>query len=235
MPAADYIPNSDTAFCGLIGHVNTTLPQFFSALSITAAAPQVITLGADAGGFTYLCDRQVKLQQAAQAATKERNRARYGDSENPHVATDFSWPTQLPTVPSPVLPGIEKRFRDMVQWLRNLPGYDAAIGEALHLIGDEITLPDPADLRPTIKLKINGGRVEVLWPWGNARKIAHALHIVKDSGQGESYLATDTQPDYIDTTPLPASPAKWKYNAIWLRDGGMIGKWSGWQEIMVGM
>lgn len=234
MASDDYVPNGDSDLCALMQHVKETIPQFYGVLGVNASTPQIATLIVDTAAFKYLCDRQVRLTQAGQAATKERNRARYGDRDNPNVPTDSSWPSQLANVPSPVLPGIEKRFRDFVKWLRSLPNYDVAIGEALHLVGDQISPVDPATLQPQLKVQISGDRVELLWTWGSAAKVADALHIVKDSGQGEQFLVADPKPGHIDTTPFPATVQKWRYRAIWTRDGAMIGQWSAWVEINVG-
>jgi hypothetical protein len=41
----------------------------------------------------------------------------------------------------------------------------------------------------------------------------------RHSCDGQSpFLALDTRPNYIDTTPMPATSAKWKYRAIYSND-----------------
>jgi hypothetical protein len=50
------------------------------------------------------------------------------------------------------------------------------------------------------------------------------VEIQKDSGTGLwSFLALDTRPNYIDTTPMPATSAKWKYRAIYSNDAQRTG------------
>ncbi len=230
----DFIPNSPGDFCALLIHVRTALPQFYATLGIDGSTPQVGTHFTDTTVFAYLCDRQVRIVQAGEGTTRERNRGRYGDKVNPNVPVDLSWPALLAPVPSPVLPGIERRFRDFVKWLRSLPGWEESMAATLHLIGSEITPPDTATLQPTFTLRLNGGKVEIKWTWGDAAGTAKALYIEVDRGPGPTFLVSDTNPNYTDTHALPGTATKWRYRAIWQRDGEMIGQWSPWIEINVG-
>jgi hypothetical protein len=47
-------------------------------------------------------------------------------------------------------------------------------------------------------------------------------------GQKWPFLTTDTEPDYLDTAPLPPAgqSAVWKYRAIYLLDDQPAGQWS---------
>jgi hypothetical protein len=69
-------------------------------------------------------------------------------------------------------------------------------------------------------------KVQVRWCWGTAAGIAKVLYIEVGRGTGTQLLAVDTNPNYTDTASLPDAPTKWKYRAIWMRDGEMIGQWS---------
>lgn len=129
---------------------------------------------------------------------------------------------------------MEKRFREFVAWLRSLPGYEEAIGEALHLVSTPSTPTPTPELQPELSLLLDGVKVQVRWGWGTAAGIAKALYIEVDRGTGPQFLAVDTNPNYTDTAALPGAPTKWKYRAIWMRDGEMIGQWSPWAEINVG-
>ncbi len=233
MATQDFVPAGNADFCLLLAHVAQNLPQFYGNLGITGATTQVAAFMLDNLAFSALCSRQETLVQAGQSATTERNRARYGDKVNPGVATNFSYPIPPATFPNAVMPGIEKRFRDFVDWLRSLTNFEDAMGVALHLVGPQSTPVDPATLQPTLKLRISGGKVEILWGWDTARGIAKALYIEVDRTTGPAFLAADTNPNYTDSHPLPATPQKWRYRAIWQRDGEMIGQWSPWIEITV--
>lgn len=233
MALKDYVPNSDASFCALLTHVVTILPQYYAVLGISAATPQIGTLVADEAAYKYLCVRQVTLRQAAEGARTERDRIRFEDPASPGAASNMSYPTAPAVVPSPVLPGLEGRFRRFVHWLRALPGYDAAIGEALHVVGADSTLPDPATLKPQVRLQVSGGQVEVLWNWDGSKPPTVALELQVDRGAGAVFLAVDTRPNYTDMEPLPAAAAKWRYRGIWHGTEGRIGQWSDWVEIVV--
>lgn len=54
------------------------------------------------------------------------------------------------------------------------------------------------------------------------------IEIVVDRSDstGEVFLANDTTPNYIDTTPFPATPTKWTYRAIYRVGDSRVGQWS---------
>ena len=105
------------------------------------------------------------------------------------------------------------------------------MGTALGIIGPDSVDPDPATLTPKISLRTNGAKVEVLWNKG----AQEGVEIQKDSGNGQwAFLALDTRPNTIDTTPMPATSAKWKYRAIYSNDAQRIGQWSNVAKIVVG-
>ena len=55
-----------------------------------------------------------------------------------------------------------------------------------------------------------------------------------DRGAGWTPLAFDTTPNYIDTAPFPAAPAKWKYKAIYHAGDQQVGLWSAEASVMLG-
>jgi len=52
------------------------------------------------------------------------------------------------------------------------------------------------------------------------------IHVDRGDGKGFAFLAIDTVPGYIDTAPIPATPAVWKYKAIYRKNDERIGQWS---------
>ena len=121
--------------------------------------------------------------------------------------------------------------RPVTRQVKAASTYTEAMGTALGVIGSDSVDPDPATLTPEISLRINGGKVEVLW----TKDGQEGVEIQKDSGTGQwTFLALDTRPNYIDTTPMPAPSAKWKYRAIYSNDAQRIGQWSNVAEITVG-
>ena len=59
-------------------------------------------------------------------------------------------------------------------------------------------------------------------------------YVAKGDGLGYLPLTTDTRPGCVDTEPMPATPAKWKYKAIFRKDDERVGLWSDVAEIAVG-
>ena len=53
-------------------------------------------------------------------------------------------------------------------------------------------------------------------------------------GKGFLLLAQDTTPGYTDSTPLPATPAKWTYKAIFRVGDQRVGQWSDEVSLIVG-
>ena len=60
------------------------------------------------------------------------------------------------------------------------------------------------------------------------------IQVDRGDGKGWVLLAIDTTPNYTDTTPMPATPTKWKYRAIYRVGDHQVGIWSKTVEIMVG-
>ena len=234
MAREDYVKQGDAEFCAQIVHMRDTLPQFFDELSITAADPHIITNTADALCFEYLCTRQSALKGASAGATSERNRIRYGDKDHPNTPATLAYPTAPGSIPSPIMPGVEARFRTLVEWLRTRTGWNDDIAQTLDVLGAEQTPAEPNDLKPVLPLSTAGGHVLIAWKWLSARGLAKALRIEVDRGTGWEFLAIDTQPGYTDKTPWPAAAQKWKYRAIFVRDEENIGQWSAVEEITVG-
>ena len=84
--------------------------------------------------------------------------------------------------------------------------------------------PETVTLQPVLTATLNGGRVIVGWTRGSADALE--LYVDRGDGKGFTFLALDTVPDYIDTQALPATPAVWKYKAMYRQDDQPIGQWS---------
>jgi len=98
------------------------------------------------------------------------------------------------------------------------------------------TGPDLAVLQAILTLSIVGKAVLIGWGWQGFSAFLDMLEIQVDrnDGQGFVFLTYDTTPNYTDTHPLPATPTKWKYRAIYRVGDAQVGVWSNTVEIMVG-
>ena len=81
---------------------------------------------------------------------------------------------------------------------------------------------------------MQAGTVFIGWGWQGFSAFLDLLELQVDRGTGWGPLASDTTPDYTDTTAFPATPAKWKYRAIYRVGDATVGLWSDVKEVLVG-
>ena len=136
----------------------------------------------------------------------------------------------LPAVPA----GIVSRFRGLVKHVKAIKAYAESMGQALGIEGPQMTPPDMATIQPVITVTLQGNQSLVGWGWGGHSQFLDLCEIQVDRGTGWQLLAMDTTPGYTDTAPFPATPAKWKYRAIYRVGDAQVGVWSGVVEITVG-
>jgi hypothetical protein len=60
------------------------------------------------------------------------------------------------------------------------------------------------------------------------------IQVDRGDGKGWVFLTYDTTPNYTDTFPLPSTPTKWKYRAIYQVGDSQVGKGSNEMSITVG-
>lgn len=204
MAKKDYMPTDDAGKAALYLHVRSNVSTHFSVLGITSLTAQIVAQSNDALAFDFIYRAQQTLIPAGQEATSAKNRLRDGDSVAPNLPVALTFPASPGLPPTAVNPGVVLRFRLFVKWIRSLPGYTEAIGEALRIIGDEAADSDLSTVKPNFKLFLNGGRVEVGWGWDGLRGQVDAqeIHVDRGDGTGFHFLTIDTRPGYIDTEPF---------------------------------
>lgn len=106
-----------------------------------------------------------------------------------------------------------------MQRIKASPTYTEAIGRDLGIIGAELVI-DTSAMKQVVKLMLQGGQVEVQWVKGKA----DAVRIESDKGNGWQFLAVDSVPHYLDTTPI--TPGTWKYRAMYIIADERVGQWS---------
>ncbi len=142
----------------------------------------------------------------------------------------------LPAGTESVAPGALNRIFALVQDFKNAAGYDDAIGMALGVLGSAAPGLDEATLAPDLTAKILSGQVNLGWSWQGHTADLDLCQIVveRNDGKGEVNVVYDTTPGYIDKTPLPATPTKWTYRAIYRVGEDQIGQWCAPVSILVG-
>lgn len=219
----DYIQTNDTAFNAQLQTFNGAIGTYAAVLGLSAA--QIAAQLADGNYFDYTLKCQNLTANASLQWTAWKNLTRGGGTppaSGAPVAPVF--PAAVPAV----APGIEVRFRALVQLIKASPNYNAAIGQALGIEGSQQVAPDLTTLQPVIDAVISGNHVQVKWGWGGYTAFLDICEIQVDRGDGKGFglLAFDTTPGYTDTTAFPATPAIWTYRAIYRVGDNQVGLWS---------
>ncbi len=188
------------------------------AVSLGFVAADATAVTNDAAMFAYLIGQVETFTTAKEQRVQYKNLIREGPIGKPGGSVP-SGPV-VPAAPAAVAPGIFPRIAQMVQRIKNYPAYTEAIGRDLGIIGAEQTI-DLATMKPVLKLVSTAGHVEVQWNKGKA----DAVSIESDKGAGWQFLAVDSVPHYMDTTPVTA-PATWKYRAMYIVADELVGQWS---------
>lgn len=233
MPKSDFMPTDDNGKATLFVLFRDNVGQYLATLGISPTDADIVQQAADATRFRAIVDFCANMQNAAQGWTAEKNYERDGGDTAPAGQVVPELPAGFPAA---VLPGIVRRFRELVKRLKSLKNYTPTIGEALGIEGTVQTGPDMAIIQAIIALSIIGNAVLITWGWQGFSAFLDMLEIQVDrnDGKGWVFLTYDTTPNYTDTFPLPATPTKWKYRAIYRVGDAQVGVWSNTVEITVG-
>ena len=223
MSKGNFVQGSDNAFSAQMIAFKTNIGGY--ALTLEVTTDQIIGQAADADYLDYTLKGLGLMQNAAQQWTAWKNLLRGGGAT---PATGAPVPPLLPASVPAVDPGIETRFRALVKQIKASVKYNAAIGEALGIEGAQHAPPDYTTLQPAIRATLNGTHVAIGWGWGGYVTYLDACEIQVDRNDGKGFvlLTIDTTPGYTDTAPLPATPGRWTYKAIYRVGDAQVGLWS---------
>jgi len=220
---SDYINQNDDAFNAQLKTFKMGIGTYSAVLGVIAA--QMTAQAADADYFNYTLACMNIMSNGALQWTAWKNLERAGGippASGAPVAPVF--PTLVPAV----APGIEARFRALVQLIKANANYNTAIGLALGIEGAQQTGPDLTTIQPIIDAMISGNHVNIKWGWGGNSAWLDICEIQVDRNDGHGYglLTYDTTPGYTDTQPFPAAPVTWTYRAIYRVGDSQVGQWS---------
>ena len=233
MPKSDFVATDDNGKASQFVLFRDNIGQYLATLGILATDPDIIQQAADAARFRAMVDFCGNMQNAAQGWTAEKNYERDGGDTAPSGQIVPTLPAGFP----PAVPaGIVPRFRALVKRIKAIKACTPTIAQALGIEGSELTGPDMATLQAILTLTIIGNQILVGWGWQGFSAFLDMLEIQVDRGDGKGwiFLTYDTTPNYTDTHPLPATPTKWKYRAIYRVGDAQVGVWSNTVEITVG-
>jgi hypothetical protein len=218
MTTTSFMPNTDSGKADLLDHLAATLPHYLELLNISAE--DLAALKADADSFRYALQTLGDMQAYAQHWTAYKNLLRDGGTGI------TSWPVS-PTLTMPIPPavssGIIPRLSALSAHIKTHKNYTTAIGQDLWLIGASQVI-DPNTWKPILSIQSQAGHPIIAWTKGKAA----ALEIWVDRSDGSNFvfLTINTEPNTIDTTPLPSTSATWKYKAIYRLHDEQVGQWS---------
>jgi len=224
MAKGPYLPPEEEKLREWFEKFNKKLPAHAATFGLTPG--QLASVNADTLNFSYWLGQSDLFKDEKEERVDYKNLLKDGPLGAP--AGTPPTPPVIAAPPPAVLPGIVPRTRQLVRYLKNHLSYSETIGQDLDIIGAEDTT-EKATLKPIIKLVLTGAGVNVKWTKG----IAQAIRIEKDSGSGYQLLAIDTEPDYLDTTPITGAATR-KYRAIYIIKDEMAGLWSDVASIAVG-
>jgi len=225
MATAAYMPNDDMGKVELMEHLAANLPAYAPDFNISAETLE--SHNADTKAFRYSLTMQHQVQSDAHNWTAHKNQLRDGGSGS------AGWPvlTRGDEAPPPfVNPGVIRRLSTLVAGIKAHRSYTEAIGQHLRLIGPEILL-EPDTWKPVLKSRFSAGSPVICWTKGQAGSI----EIWADRGNGFALFSVNTEPDTIDTTPLPDTGTNWKYKAIYRLHDVPVGQWSDVMNVAVGV
>jgi hypothetical protein len=219
----DYIEQNDDAFNAQMQTFKNVIPNYATLLGVTAE--QVAGQSADASSFDYTLKCMDLMSNGSLQWTGWKNLVRGGGTP---PASGAPVAPVFPTVVPALAPGIEARFRALVQLIKANPNYNETIGLALGIEGAQQTGPDLTTLQPVIDALIFGNHVNVKWGWGgySAYLDICELQVGRNDGKGYVLLAFDTTPGYTDTQTFPTVPTTWTYRAIYRVGDNQVGLWS---------
>lgn len=221
-----YLPRPDDKRVKWLNDFAAKLPTHAATLNVSAA--ELTSVQNDAAMFAYLVSLVGIFITEKEERVNYKDLMRDGPIGTP--AGDFPDMPLLGTPPTAVAPGIFPRISKIVGRIKNHDNYNDAIGKDLGIIGSEQILDD-VNMKPVLKLTLAALKVNVGWKKGNAT----AIRIEKAIGTGDfAFLAIDTEPDYLDTTALPATATVWRYRAIYMIGDDIVGQMSDEVKITVG-
>lgn len=234
MPNQPFFPTREGDQITFFNNLITKISQYYTVLDISPARQAKLTLVLQWLVWTWTIYSPARRNDGP-AATTWRNSLATGTPDASQSAT--------PPAPAALTPPTGTPFYGMLTWLfeeigrwKKAEGYTDTIGKDLAVVGAGQTTPDLTTVQPPLDAHITGGHVIIDWTWNGNSAFLDALLIQKDSGDGKGYvdLATDTTPGYTDTTPFPATPAKWTYRAIYKAGDLQVGQWSNEVSVNVG-
>jgi len=231
MKRNSYYPSRNGDRVAWHSNFRNKLPGHAAALSL--AAGTVTLAQADSDWMIHLLSTWLPAaRNFNESCTNAISEAESGAGGAAQVLPTFT----APAGGTPVDPGALDRTFKLVRDIRNNPACTDTIASDLGLFGAAQGEPDWETFAPVLKITRAPAGVTVGWGWQGKGAFVDQIEIQVDRGTGAGFvlLAVDTTPGYNDTEPIPATPTKWQYRAIYRIGEQRVGQWSAEASVIVG-
>ena len=230
-----YLPKEDAKLVEWLQNLSAKISIYAAKYGISAA--EIAFIQNAAAYFIFWFNALSQLNGAVQKVTAFKNQIRDGVKAG---GSQGVTPVDIlfGTPPTAVPPGILPTIRTIVARIKKNQAYSKSDGEDLKIEGDEQT-EDINTLKPAFKIELKAGHPNLIWKKGISQgvKIKQATLQIGQTPTPEAmaenkdfftFLATDTQPDYLDNTPLPpfGQTVVWAYTMVYLLNDEEVGEWS---------
>ena len=245
MAKQSFVPSTDLGKQTWLNNLANKINTYAAKYNISAS--EMADVIAVALYFAYWNNYIQQMREYILKLTAYKNEIRDGVAAGGSPSVEPSLPVFGPP-PAAVPPGGFKRVVGLCNSMKKKTVYTVADGQDMGLEGAEITPPDASTLSPVLKVETGTGGFPVI-KWNKPAGVAGIhLYVKRGSGTaspsfgpgpipagGFAYLASDTEPDYVDTTPLPAAgqSEQRSYIAIYFDNDSHFGQWSNEVKITV--
>ena len=224
-----YIKRTDAEFAAQLELFALQLAIYQALFGITDE--EVASALADAKLNRWAYNVQNQIQAFSPNITGFKNLLRYGNGSE--VLTLVPVPPVFTTPPGLVAAKVEYRFAKMADKCKANLNYTYNIGKDMGIEGANTPFV-PGDGTPILKGKNAAGGHPLLHYTISKYEGAQ---IWKDWGDGKGFvfLTVSNHPDFLDLSALPpaGNSAIWKYKAVYLFNGAVVGNFSGVIEMAV--
>lgn len=230
-----YLPVEEIKLAEWLQNLASKIATYATKYGLTAA--QVTFIQEAAAFFNYWFGAHAQLKASTESIRKYKREILNGV---PAGGSASVAPANISfTPPAAVAPGVLKVIRGIVAAIKKNPAYTTTDGEDLKIEGAESDV-DLNSLKPVFTIELQAGKPNLKWKKGIAGGVKIKVNRFigptppppmpgpGDPGGDFKFLAIDTQPDYLDTTPLPpfGQSATWLYIMIYMIGDEEVGQWS---------
>jgi hypothetical protein len=202
------------------------LPIYADVLAIPVA--DINLLKADTAVYGYVIDMADWAHSVGKQWTNLKDLLCNGSDEG--LAYPPPYPNDTPPPPM-VPPGIIRRLLALVARIKAAHNYTETIGIDLGIASTERVV-DLSAAQPTLSIQVEAGHPVLAWTKGSSDSLEIWVERTPQSGFAMLEIRTGTR--YVDSAPLPALPAQWRYKAIYRMHNEHLGEWSAVATVLVG-